>query len=160
MNRGPDRIDIHNPMHRFELALRNLEQDPQISPENRMLIQRFIAFCRAANLSVERQLIYFLKLTVLARLYRATFKHATRDSIVSLMDRVKKRGLAERTYQMYCIALKRFYKWLRGTDEYQPEVKWLKVSVRNGKSNSCASTWLQLLRAVKRSKKRWLNKGR
>jgi len=131
MNRGPDRIDIHNRKHRFELALRNLEQDPQISQENKTLIHRFVTFCGAANLSVERQLIYVLKLTVLARLYGVPFEKATRDSIVNLMDIVKKRGLAEWTYQMYCVVLKRFYKWLRRTDEYPPEVRWLKASVRN-----------------------------
>jgi len=47
------------------------------------------------------------------------------------MDRVKKRGGAEWTYQMYCVTLKKFYRWLRSTDEYPPEVKWLKANVRN-----------------------------
>jgi len=131
MNRSLDRIDIHDRKHRFQLALRNLKQDPQISQENKMLIQRFVAFCRAAKLNVERQLIYVQKLTALARLYHAPFEQATRDSIVSLMDRLKRRGLADWTYQMYCVACQKFFKWLRGTDEYPPEIKWLKASVRN-----------------------------
>jgi hypothetical protein len=84
MSHSSDRIDIHDRKHRFELALRNLEQDPKVTLENKMLIQRFVTFCRAANLSLERQLIYLQKLTVLARLH-APFEQATRDSIVSLM---------------------------------------------------------------------------
>jgi hypothetical protein len=125
MESSLDRIDIHSGRHRFELALRNLEQDPLICPENKLHIQRFITFCRAANLSVSRQLLYLQKLTVLGRLYQTPFENATRDSIVSLMDQVKKRGVVEWTYQMYCVAIKKFFKWLRGTDDYPPEVKWL-----------------------------------
>ncbi|MCJ7506169.1 hypothetical protein MUP05_06850 [Candidatus Bathyarchaeota archaeon] len=61
MNTEPDRIDIHNRKHRFDLALRNLEQDPSICPENKQQINKFVAFCRANNLSLERQLIYLQK---------------------------------------------------------------------------------------------------
>ena len=131
MDPQSDRADIHNRKHRFELALRNLTQDTVICQENKARIQKFVTFCRANNLSLERQLIYLQKLTLLARLYTAPFEKATKDSIVDLMDRVKKRGLAEWTYHTYCVVLKRFYKWLRGTDDYPPEVKWLKASVRN-----------------------------
>jgi len=141
MNAISGRIDIHNRMHRFDLALRNLEQDPWIKPENKPLIQRFITYCRTENLSVERQLIYLQKLTVLGRLYPAPFEQATRESIVDLMDRIKKRGVAEWTYQMYCVTLKKFYRWLRGSDDYPPEVRWLKASVRN-KTNITADKLL------------------
>ena len=141
MNAISGRIDIHNRMHRFDLALRNLEQDPWIKPENKPLIQRFITYCRTENLSVERQLIYLQKLTVLGRLYPAPFEQATRESIVDLMDRIKKRGVAEWTYQMYCVTLKKFYRWLRATEECPPEVKWLKASVRN-KTNITADKLL------------------
>jgi hypothetical protein len=58
MNAIPYKIDIHDRKHRFDLALRNLQQDSWIKAENKLLIQRFMTFCRAANLSVERQLIY------------------------------------------------------------------------------------------------------
>lgn len=47
------------------------------------------------------------------------------------MDQVKKRGLAEWTYHTYCVILKRLYKWLRGSEDYPPEVKWIKARVRN-----------------------------
>ena len=141
MNATPDRIDIHDRKHRFDLALRNLQQDPCVRPENKLLIQRFITFCRTENLSVERQLIYLQKLTVLGRLYPAPFEQLTRESAVDLMDRIKKRGGAEWTYQMYCVTLKKFYRWLRETDEYPPEVKWLRASVRN-KTNITADKLL------------------
>ena len=125
------RVDIHNRKHRFELALRSLTEDTAICQEIKAQIQKFITYCRANNVSLERQLIYLQKLTLLARLYRAPFENATKDSIVELMDRVRKRGLAEWTYHTYCVVLKRFYKWLRGTGDYPPEVKWLRASVRN-----------------------------
>ena len=141
MNAVSDRIDIHDRKHRFDLALRNLQQDPWIKPENKLLIQRFVTFCGAANLSVERQLIHLQKLTVLARLHPPTFEQATKESILDLMDRVKKRDVAEWTYQMYCVALKKFCRWLRGTDDYPPEVRWLKASVRN-KTNVTADKLL------------------
>jgi integrase len=57
------------------------------------------------------------------------------------MDRIKKRGIAEWTYQMYCVTLKKFYRWLRGSDDYPPEVRWLKASVRN-KTNITADKLL------------------
>ena len=89
----PQKIDIHNCNHRFELASRNLAQDPLICQENRAHIRKFVAFCRTSNLSLQRQLIYLLDLTVLARLHKAPFDEATKESILELMDRVKKRGL-------------------------------------------------------------------
>jgi len=56
MGSDPDRIDIHNRKHRFELALRNLEQDSSICQENKTHIMKFISYCRAENLSADRQL--------------------------------------------------------------------------------------------------------
>jgi site-specific recombinase XerD len=125
------RIDIHDSEHRLVQALHRLENAPQVCPENRASIKRFVTFCRATNLSVSRQLLYLQKLTVLAELHKAPFDQASRDSIVNLMDMVRKKGLAEWTYHTYCVTIKKFYKWLRGTDEYPPEVRWLKASVRN-----------------------------
>jgi len=86
MDSGSDTIDIHNRKHRFELALRNLEQDPSICQDNKAYAQKFIAFCRAENLSADRQLLYLQKLTVLARLHKIPFDQATRDSIVDMMN--------------------------------------------------------------------------
>ena len=95
MKREFDRPDVHNRSHRYELALQNLENDPSICDENKKRIVDYIAYCRATNLSVDRQLLILLKLTVLARLFQVPFEGAARESIVGLMYRVKKRGLAE-----------------------------------------------------------------
>jgi len=130
MRRGSDRIDIYNGKHRLELALSNLLQDPSICQENKIHIQQFLTFCRAENLSVDRQLLYLYKLTTLARLHRAAFEHATRDSIISLMDQIRKKGVADWTYVSYSITIKKFLKWLRRTDDCPPEVKWLKSTPR------------------------------
>ena len=54
-------------------------------------------FCQAANLGLERQLIYVQKLIVLAKLYPTNFERASKDLIVGLMDRVKRMGLADWT---------------------------------------------------------------
>ena len=124
-------LDIHDRRHRFELALRNMTQDPVICQENKNHIQRFLGFCRAQNLGLDRQLLYLLKLTVLARLHKAPFDQASRDSIVNMMEQVKKRGMAEWTYQTYCVTVKKFYKWLRASSDCPPEVKWIRPIVKN-----------------------------
>ena len=131
MKTGSEKLDIHDRRHRFELALRNLRQDPVICQENKNLIQRFLGFCRAQSLSMDRQLLYLLKLTVLARLHKAPFDQASRDSIVNMMEQVKKRGMAEWTYQTYCVTVKKFYKWLRASSDCPPEVKWIRTTVKN-----------------------------
>jgi len=55
---------------------------------------------------------------LLARFYKVPFEKATKDSIVDLMDQIRKRGLAEWTYHTYCVVLKRFYKWLARAISY------------------------------------------
>ena len=55
------------------------------------------------------------------------FEEATKDDIVELIAKIERRNYAEWTKHDYKVILRKFYKWLRGTDDYPPEVRWIKV---------------------------------
>jgi len=60
---------------------------------------------------------------------RRDFQEATRDDLASVMATIEERPFTAWTKSDYKVMCRRFYRWLRGTDEYPPEVRWIKPGV-------------------------------
>jgi len=94
-------------------------------------------FCFAEGLSVEWVEHYLHILNKLAERMRGMgvgFADAGRDGLVELVGWVERRDISEWTKHDYKVALKKFYKWLGGGEQYPPEVRWIRASVkRNGR---------------------------
>jgi integrase/recombinase XerD len=66
------------------------------------------------------------------------FEELARNDIVDLIEKIKnikikkrgkvikKEGYAEQTIESYKITVRKFWKWLKGTADYPPEVSWIK----------------------------------
>jgi len=52
----------------------------------------------------------------LVELLGKPFEEATKDDIVELIAKIERRGYAEWTKHDYKVILRKFYKWLRGTE--------------------------------------------
>ncbi|MGI0022074.1 MAG: hypothetical protein ACRD9Q_04345 [Nitrososphaeraceae archaeon] len=56
---------------------------------------------------------------------------ATKGDIQRVLGVIEKSNYAEWTKHEFKVTLKRFYKWLRGSEDYPPEVRWIKTTIKN-----------------------------
>jgi integrase len=129
MGRG---FDPHNYKGRLKAALRKLKES-DISEENKKTIIEFHNYCFAEGLTIPRVAKYVCTLRIISSLLRIDFKDATKADILNLVRKIEQGNYSEWTKQFYKVALKKFYKWLRQTEDYPPEVKWIKTTVKNKK---------------------------
>lgn len=59
------------------------------------------------------------------------FEKTNRQDIESFIRKLDKTAYSDWTKRDYKVTIRKFYKWLRGTDDYPPEVKWIKSRIKN-----------------------------
>jgi hypothetical protein len=69
--------------------------------------------------------VYWLK--HIGILLRQDFEESTTDDIRRVASEIERSNYTDYTKDTIKVMLKRFYKWLRGTDDYPPEVKWIRL---------------------------------
>jgi len=120
--------DIHHYDQRLAVALTNLEQDKKVLESNRKKIKQFLEYIHAEGLSIPRQVRYVYVLRKVSRLLGKEFYRTTKTDMVTLVSELEKQNTAYDTKLSEKQCIKRFYKWLRDTeDDYPPEVKWMKA---------------------------------
>ena len=128
-----DDFVVHKHQKNFEAAVRLLNGDPGVGPENRELIFKFSKVRMAKGVSKTRTVkcIYFLR--SLAGMLKKPFDQATKNDLIALVGDVENTNYKETTKYDFKIILKVFYKWLKGNDEaYPAEVNWLRPRMKNG----------------------------
>jgi site-specific recombinase XerD len=126
-----DRIDIHGFDRRAELARASVLRQNPISKRNSELISGFLDHCTSIGLGPARVAKYAGHLKVLAELLGKDFDEADRQDIERVVARIQSSDYSPWTKMDYKVALKRFYKWLKGEDRsYPPEVSWIKTTLR------------------------------
>jgi len=133
-----DKLDIHGIERKLELALRNIIESNRISAKNKELILKFLDYCKAEGLSNMRVEHYARILKKIGEVFPKSFDEATKEDIIELVRKIEARKLSDWTQHDYRTTLKKFYRWLRGSDSYPEEVKWLKV--KTPKSNNVIPT--------------------
>jgi integrase/ribosomal protein L40E len=125
-------IDIHHYERRLTVALSNLDGDKEVLEKNRKKIREFLEYARAEGLSIPRQVRYVYVLRKLARLLGKEFRRSTKNDLVTVISKLEIEDTSYDTKLSEKQCIKRFYKWLRNTeDEYPPEVKWMKSTRKN-----------------------------
>ncbi len=118
---------IHDYDRRYASAVRKVEKSTTISQKNRELILRHKDWLLSAqNLSkgrVVKCLYYLLKM---ADWLGKDFDQVTKDDLEGLVGRINGSDYVPFSKKEHKSTLKRFYKWLRNTEDYPPEVKWIK----------------------------------
>jgi len=105
-----------------------------IPAKNRRAILAFCDSCFSQGLSSPRVLKYLSHLSTIAPSFTKEFTRVTRADVEKVVRRIEGSGYSEWTKHDYKITLKKFFRWLRGTeDEYPPEVKWIRSTIRNGR---------------------------
>jgi site-specific recombinase XerD len=123
-------FDIHNYKGRLKVALRKVEE-ANITGQNKKLILRFHKHCYAEGLSTPRIQHYVLKLRQLAEWLGKDFAKATREDVEGVVRKIEQMDYSEWTKHGFKVTLKKFYKWLKKSEHYPKEVRWIKSTVKN-----------------------------
>jgi integrase/recombinase XerD len=124
--------DIHHYDRRLTAAISILDGDKEVLEKNRKKIKEFLEYIRAEGLSTPRQVRYVYVLRKISRLLGKEFRRTTRTDMVTVVSELEKQDTAYDTKLSEKQCIKRFYKWLRNTeDDYPPEVKWMKAKRNN-----------------------------
>jgi site-specific recombinase XerD len=114
----------------LESAKRKIQALPVLDT-NKKAILDFSESCFSEGLSIKRVIKYLYTLAILAKWLPMDFVQVSRQDVEKLVNQIERSHYAEWTKHDYRVALKKFFKWLRGTeDDYPPEVKWLRSSIR------------------------------
>ena len=125
--------EVYDYENQLKWALARLENSG-IEPENKKLIQGFVDYLFAHGLSLGRIIKYVGEITRLAKLFNRSFKETSKQDIVALVAKIEARqDCSHFTKHDYKLALKKFFKYLGGSEEYPEQVAWIKVGSGNDK---------------------------
>jgi site-specific recombinase XerD/ribosomal protein L40E len=125
------RIDIYGLKLRLERAERRVEAGNPISARSAELIKRFGDHCFSEGLSEARVVKYLTLLRKVAEWLGKDLDEATREDIERLVNSWERSGYSAWTKHDYKVTLKKFYRWLRGGEDYPPEVRWIKTTFKS-----------------------------
>jgi site-specific recombinase XerD/ribosomal protein L40E len=127
-----NKIEVHNYERRLKGVLSRIDQS-SIDGKSKSLILDFYNDCLSRGLSKARIVKYLDTIERIARILKKPFKEATKDDITRLVREIEEREYTDWTKHDYKIILKIFYRWLKKTEEYPEEVKWIKPRAKKGK---------------------------
>jgi integrase len=106
-------------------------KNSSLSEDNKSHILKFYRDIQAEGLSLGRIVKYLGTLYNLAKMLPKPFHAATKEDIIDLLQQIESKDYSDWTKRDYKIVIKRFYKWLRQTEDYPEEVRWIKARVKN-----------------------------
>lgn len=116
---------IHDYEKRLESAINHLRKS-NISEANKRTILDFKDECFSNGLSNARVIKYIWNLQKMAEWLRKDFEQATLEDIKSLVLRIDKSSCVEFTKNEHKMILRKLYRWLRQSEDYPPEVSWIR----------------------------------
>jgi len=127
--------DIYNYPHRVERVLVRVREDAKLNDRNRELLLSFYKYCLGESLSLARIVRCLYAMVVFAEQTKKDFDKCNRDDIADMVSMLEKdERYAHATRQEMKMTLRKFFKWMRGTEDYPEEVRWLKC--RRNMSNN------------------------
>lgn len=124
----PERL--RRQLKRARIKARHLDT----SPQNRRDILTFADNCFSEGLSIRRVVKYLGMLGKLSKLFRRDFREATRSDVEYVVRRIERSDYKEWTKHDYRVVLRIFFRWLRQSDTYPPEVGWIRTTMKKCKA--------------------------
>lgn len=126
---GAAPLDFHDYRGKVERGLARLAADPETLPANRETLREFIAdYIGGRGESYGRADQLLTHLAKFARGLRVEFAKAGKREVAAFIEAVNREDLGEATKEKHRQAVRQFFKWLRGTEDYPPEVAWVKLT--------------------------------
>ena len=118
------KISIHDYESRLASALKSLDR-AAIPLKNKTLIIKFKDHSLTLGLSKARVIKYIYYLIKVAQWLGRDFETASRSDIESVVSKIQASPYVDFSKMELRLTLRKFYKWLKGTEDYPPEVKWV-----------------------------------
>lgn len=123
--------DIHNYERRVENTVRLINESTSIPEADKIAILRFKENSFAEGISMGRIARYMWDLKTLSKWLDMEFEKATKEDIKDLLAKLEKSKYAYSTKRDLKITLRKFYRWLRGTEAIPEEVAWFKTNLKS-----------------------------
>ena len=117
-----------NEIYGYERTLTRLLADISKDHYNAEILQKYYQSRVAEGLSQARIIKCLSTLRLISKSISKPFSNTTKDDIIRFIGEIEQRNISPWTKHDYKIIFKIFYKWLLGTENYPPEVRWIKVS--------------------------------
>jgi len=123
-------MDIHNMDRRLQQR-KNLFQKRSKIGKNKKIVNEFIEYLAVTGISKARMERYLGLFIDLDNCLKKEFDKVNEKDIKKYIANMQERNHSPSTIYTHLVTIKRFYKWLKGKDEYYPDVvKWLKPRIR------------------------------
>jgi integrase/recombinase XerD len=123
--------DIHNYERRVTGETRLINESTSIPETNKKAIFRFKDDSLAEGITKGRIVRYLWDLKTLSQWLNIEFEKATKEDIKSLLGKLETSKYSYSTKRDLKITLRKFYKWLRGTETIPEEVSWFKTHLKS-----------------------------
>jgi site-specific recombinase XerD/ribosomal protein L40E len=121
-------VDIHNFEKRVEQVVEKLNELDEV---NRNDILKFLKQLSAEGKSAGRIMKYVYTLKTLGKMLNKPFRNAIKENIIDLVSRIEtNKNWTDSTKHDFKVILRIFFRWLRQTEDYPPEVKWVKITLK------------------------------
>jgi len=112
---------------RVDSKLQRIAEDELVSTSNKKLLNDFLKYLEAQGMTDVRKLFYLNNLHALTNMLNKEWGKVKREDIEELMRQVHARDWSDWTKRDAVIALKFFFKWVKGTSgkDYPEEVSWV-----------------------------------
>ena len=123
------KTNIHHYERRLVAALAGVNEAP-IPSGSRECILEFDAYLTAGGISISRRLKYLEVLRRLAQFFNKSFNQLKKVDVIRFVGDLEAKPWKAWTKATWKIAIKRFWKWLKGKKEKVPkEVDWLRTRI-------------------------------
>jgi len=118
--------DIYESPKRLDYVLKKIREDSEIIDSNKELLFKFHQFCIVEGLSLSRVIRCLYAIRSFAEWTKKDFNDCKKEDVSNLIVELEKSKYAHSTKQEMRMTLRKFFKWLRGTEGYPEEVRELK----------------------------------
>lgn len=126
---GLDDMDNSNnyQLKRLQAELRKLEKRDDLSSIHKEKIYKFLELINALGRSPATKRNIVWALTILGKILGKPFEEANYEDIVKVVGTIEEKYQSRKSKKALKSTLKRFYQWLRQSQDYPPEVAWVKL---------------------------------
>ena len=130
--------DVHDSETRLESIKNRIENDKDISENNKKILKEFEESCKIEELGKLRIAKLLNTLLKIAKWLNKDFDKVDKKDIERLIIRIQENGYSEWTKHDYKVIIKKFYSWLRDLEkkEYPLEVKWIKTTIKKSENQN------------------------
>jgi integrase len=127
-----EKNDIYSREKRLETLLEKIRENR--GSENADNLLGYGKYMLLNGIGVERREKVIRTLYLVSQWQEKPFVQMERADLEDIVERIERSKESEWTKHDYEVIIKKFFKWLRKTEEYPPEAKWIKPkNVKNGK---------------------------